>query len=222
MPTLGLAQGLNGALTRGLDPLHSRAGRKRLGLGWQGNRPLLVRRVAAIAGGQDQILTGFSSDHEFLAGRTADGTTVGLDGDGPQATTLKDPAVGLVHQAIGLLQAVLVGVERIGVLHDEFAPTHQTEAGTNLIAKLGLHLIQVDRELPVGTKQISGECRDDLLVGRAETELATLTVLKVKHDPLAVGVPGPAPAALPELRRLELGQERLQGTRRVEFLADNG
>ena len=190
-------------------------------LGGQGDRPLLIGGIAAISGGQDQVLTGVRRDHELLARGASDRTAVGLNGHSPEAATLKDAPVGLIHLAIGLLQAVLIGVEGIGVLHDEFAPTHQAEAGTDLIAKLGLNLVEVHRKLLVGPQQISSQGRDHFLVGRTQTQLPPLAVLEVEHDPLAVGVARPTAAALPELRRLELGQKRLQGSGRIELLTNN-
>ena len=128
-------------------------------LGFQGNRrrgnrngPLLVGRIGAIATGEDEILPGISGDHEFLAGRTANRPAIGFNRDGPQATAGENPAVGLVHGAVGLLEGGLIGVEGIGIFHDEFAPAHQPEAGANLISELCLNLIETYRQLPVRTE----------------------------------------------------------------------
>jgi hypothetical protein len=40
-------------------------------------------------------------------------------------------------------------VERIGVLHQEFARAHHAEARADLVAELGLDLVEVDRQLLV-------------------------------------------------------------------------
>ena len=148
---MGGAEVVNAGLPRG--------GKGLAALGFQGNRrrgdrhgPLLVGRVGAIATGQDEIFTGIGGDHEFLAGRTANRPAISFNRDGPQATTGEDPAVGLIHGAVGLLQGGLIGVEGIGVFHDEFPTAHQPEAGANLISELGLNLIEAHRQLAVGTE----------------------------------------------------------------------
>ena len=207
------AELLDAALTRGGQGAAGR-GLQRHGRLRQGDRPLLVGGIAAVGAGQDQILAGLGGDHEFLAGGAADGTAVGLDRHGPQAAALEDAAVGPVHGAIGAAQAGLVGMEGIGVLHDEFPAPHQPEAGPDLIAELGLDLIKTDRQLAVGAQQVGGQFRHHLLVGGAEAEVPLLAVVQVEHDPLAGGVPLPAATAPPELGGLQLGQEGFEGVRR--------
>ena len=216
------AQGLDRGLPRGGELLAAAA---LAHPAWQGNRlrrqrhrPLLIGGIAAVATGQDQVLAGVRRHHEFLAGGAADGAAVGLHGHGAQAAAGEDPPVGLVHRRIGVAQAGLVGVEGIGVLHDEFTPPHQAEARTDLIAEFGLNLIEIHWQLAVGAQQIGRQGGDHLLVGGAEPQLPALPVLQVEHDPFPSGVAGPAAAALPELGGLQLGQEGFQGPAPVHFL----
>ena len=208
-------QGLTGA------PLANPTGQGH-GLGRQGDGPLLVGGVGAVATGEDQVFAGVGGHHELLAGGAADGAAVGLDRHGPQAAAAEDAPVGLVHGAIGGLQAGLVGVEGIGVLHDELAPPHQAKPRPDLIAEFGLDLIEIHRQLPVGAQQIRRQGGDHLLMGGAQPQVATLAILQVEHDPLAVGVAGPAAAALPELGGLQLGQQGFQGAGGIELLAHHG
>jgi len=42
-----------------------------------------------------------------------------------------------------------VEIEGIGVLHQEFAPAHQPEAGPHLVAELPLDVIEVERQILV-------------------------------------------------------------------------
>jgi hypothetical protein len=44
------------------------------------------------------------------------------------------------------------GVKGIGVLHGELAPAHDAEARPDLVAELGLDLIEVPRQLPIAAK----------------------------------------------------------------------
>ena len=59
-------------------------------------------------------------------------------------------------------------MEGVGIFHNEFATTHQAEAGTNLIAEFALYLIQIDWQLPIRTQQIGGQICDHLLMGRPQ------------------------------------------------------
>ncbi len=110
----------------------------------------------------------------------------------------------------------------IGVFHDEFAATHQPEARPDFIAKLALDLIQAHRQLPVGAQQICSQGGDDLFMGGAKAELSFLSVLQVEHDPFACGIAGPATTPLPELSRLQLRQQGLEGTGGIHLLTDDG
>ena len=188
----------------------------------QGDGPLLVGGIAAIGTGQDQVFAGLGGDHELLAGGTADGAAVGLHRHGPQAAALENAPVGAVHGGIGAPQAGLIGMEGIGVLHDEFATAHQAETGPDLIAELGLDLIQADRQLPVGAQQVGRQLGDHLLMGGAEPQGAILAVDQVEHDPLPGGVAIPAATAAPEVGGLQLGQQGFKGVDGRHLLANDG
>src|SRR5690606_40935186 len=49
-----------------------------------------------------------------------------------------------------------------------FACAHDAEAGPDLVAELGLDLVEVDRELAIALQLAAGEVGDHFLVGRAE------------------------------------------------------
>ncbi len=55
---------------------------------------------------------------------------------------VEDRAVGGAHILVGRGQALPVGVEGVGVLHDELAAAHQAEARPDLVAELGLDLVE--------------------------------------------------------------------------------
>ena len=157
-----------------------------------------------------------------MAGGAADRTAVGFHGHRLQSAAAEDAPVGAVHGGIGLAQRGFVGVEGVGVLHDEFAPPHQTEAGADLIAELGLNLIKIHRQLPVGTQQVCRQGRDHLLVGGAEAQFPALAILQVKHDAFAGRVAGPAATPLPEIGWLQLRQQGFQGACLIHLLPHNG
>ena len=176
----------------------------------------------AVIADQDQVFPGLRRHHEFLGCGTSDGTAVGIDGNRLQPTALEHLPVGLIHPCIGGLQIGLVGMEGVGVLHDEFTTAHQTEAGPDLIPELGLNLIKVHRQLPVGPQHFPRQGGDHLFMGGTEAEFAALAILQVKHDSLAGCVALPATAAFPEFRGMQLGQQRLQGAGPVHLLPHDG
>ena len=141
---MGGAQGLDAGLAGG-GQVAAGLGRQGQGLWSQGHGPLLVGRVAAVAAAEDQVLAGLGGDHEFLAGGAADGAAIGLHRDGFETAATENSPVGPVHLGVALLEAGLIGVEGIAILHDEFAAAHQPEAGPDLVPEFGLNLIKIDR-----------------------------------------------------------------------------
>jgi len=99
-------------------------------------------------------------------------------------------------------------MEGVGVLHDELPCAHDAEAGTDLVAKLGLDLVEVERQLLVALDLAAEQVGDDLLVGRADAELATVAVLQAQQ---LGAVLFPASRFLPQLGGL---YRTLRSTRR--------
>ena len=63
-------------------------------------------------------------------------------------------------------------MERIGVLHDEFARAHHTEAGPDLVAKFGLDLIKGERQLPVTLDFAPRNIGNDFFMSGTKAEIA--------------------------------------------------
>ena len=197
------------------------AGWQGLGDRWNGDSFLLVGGVAAIRAGQDEVLTSIGSDHELLGGSSSDGATVGIHANGIETAALEDACIGPSHGRIGLLQVRCIGMEGVGILHDEFTPAHQSEPGTDLIPEFRLDLIERDGELFVRTQQVTGQIGDHLFMSWTEAETSLLAIFEVEHDSLACCVALPAPAAFPQLGRLQLWQQGLEGAERVKLVAHN-
>src|SRR2546427_10970295 len=66
----------------------------------------------------------------------ADQAGVGIHRAEAEPAAGEDGLVRLVHLPVALLCAGFVGVERVGVLHDELAPAHQPEARPDLVPEL--------------------------------------------------------------------------------------
>lgn len=84
--------------------------------------------------------------------------------------------------------ARFIQVKAIGVLHDEFTPSHETEAGADFISKLCLDLIEIQRHLPIGSDFASEQVGNHFLMGRPQAELALVTILEA-HQFFAVKIP---------------------------------
>src|SRR5438067_1789722 len=72
----------------------------------------------------DRVFAGVGEDMEFVRAGTADRAGVGGHGAELQPQAREDARIGVVHVAVFAREILVVGVERIAVLHDEFARAH--------------------------------------------------------------------------------------------------
>jgi hypothetical protein len=187
-------------------------------LGERRRRRLLdVRAVVARVGEDERILSRVGDHHELLRGRAADRARVRFHERVLEPTPLEDATVRAVHLLVVDVEARLVEVEGIRVLHQELAPAEQPEARTDLVAELRPDLVEVERQLPPRRDGAAHHVRDGLFGRRRERERARLAVLEVEEDPL-VDVAVPAPRLHPELLRLEDRQVDLHRARRIHLL----
>ncbi len=107
------------------------------------------------------------------------------------------------------VEAGVVDVEGVGVLHDELADAEEAGLGAGLVAELGLDLVPDLGELLVAAELAARDGGHDLFVGHGEAVLGAFAVLEVEH---VFAHAGPAAGLFPELARVEGGEE--------EFLAD--
>jgi hypothetical protein len=114
------------------------------------------------------------------------------------------------------VQAVLVAVEGVGVLHDELARAEQARAGARLVALLDLEVVEAEGQLPVGAHDLGDVLGDRLLVGHGQHHLGAPTVLELEQLGDAV-----APGALPQLGRVQHRHQHLLPADRVHLLADD-
>ena len=147
-----------------------------------------------------------------------DGTGVGLGHEGGEAAAAVDVAVGLRHGLVADVQAVLVGVEAVGVLHVELADSYKPSAGTGLVTELGLNLVEHEGEVAVALYVGAGDVGDDLLVSGGHDQSALAAVLQ-GEEVVAKGVP--ATGLFPEFDRLEDGQAEFLASCGVYLLADD-
>ena len=117
---------------------------------------------------------------ELLRARAPNAAGIRLHGAEVQTHAGENGVVGVVHGVVAALQAGLVEMEAVGVLHQKLAGTHDTEARSHLVAELQLDLVKVDGQLLVAAQFAPSEVRDDFLVGRAVDEFALMAVLEAQ------------------------------------------
>ena len=146
----------------------------------------------------------------------ADGTGVGGDSAEFQPETGEDARVGVVHVSVLALQVGVIGVERVAILHGEFAPAHDAEARPALVAELGLDLVEMHRQLAIAPQLAAREIGDDLFGCRLDQEVALVPVLEAQQ---LRAVFFPAARFLPQLRRLHHRHRQLDRAGAVHLVA---
>ena len=143
---------------------------------------------------------------------------VGADRDRVEPEALERPLVRLVLVAIALVEAGLVAVAAVGVLHDELADADQPAARPGLVPELRLEVVDHHRQLAIALDDVAEQDRDDLLVGHREDHVALAAVLEPDQLRPDLEV---AAALLPDLRRMDDRHLHLLGADPVLLLADD-
>ncbi len=160
-------------------------------------------------GGLGEELLGLRAAHR--AGRR-------LDDDVLEAEPVEDPDVGVAVLLVAGVQAGVVDVEGVGVLHHELAAAQQARAGPRLVAVLRLDLVDRERQVLVGVVEVLHHEGEHLLVGRAEQVVGALAVLEPED---AVAVLGPPVGRLVGLLGQQRRERQLLGADAVHLLADD-
>jgi hypothetical protein len=164
----------------------------------------------------DRVLAGVGEHVELVRAGAADGAGVGGDVAEPEPQAREDARVGLVHVPVLALEALVIGMERVAVLHDEFARSHDAEARAALVAELGLDLVEVHGQPPIALELGAREVGDDLLRGRLEDEIALVAIAQ-PQELRTVGLP--AARLLPQLARLHHRHAELDRAGAVHLFA---
>ena len=143
---------------------------------------------------------------------------VGADRDRVEPEALERPLVGLVLGLVALVEAGLVAIAAVGVLHDELADADQAAARPGLVAELRLEVVDHHRQLAVALDDVAEQDRDDLLVGHREDHVALVAVLEPEQLRADLVV---AAAFLPDLRRMDDRHLHLLAADPVLLLADD-
>ncbi|MBV6390454.1 MAG: hypothetical protein JNIBNLAF_02155 [Nitrosomonas europaea] len=92
----------------------------------------------------DGIFTGIGQNVKFMRSAAAYCAGISSDCTELQADPGKNSAVRFLHETIGLLQTIHIGMKGISILHDEFPRAHHAKSRTDFITKLSLNLVEID------------------------------------------------------------------------------
>ena len=154
---------------------------------------------------------------ELLGLRAAHGARRGFDDDVLELEPVEDPDVGVAVRLVAVLEARVVDVEGVGVLHDELA-ARRARADAPRRGTLGLDLVDRERQVLVRRVQVLHHEREHLLVGGPEQVVVALAVLEPED---AVAVLRPAAGRLVGLPGQQRGERELLGADGVHLLADD-
>ena len=116
---------------------------------------------------------------------------------------------------VGFAQAFVVHSKRVGILHDKFAPTQQTGAGSRLVTVLILDLVNIQRQILVGGIQVFHQQGKHFLVGGRQQHIGAFAVLQAEE---IITVFFPPVGCLIGFSRQQRREENFLGSNRVHFL----
>ncbi len=188
------------------------------GLGAGRPRDLAVCRVPARVAQDEDVLAGGVEDHELVGLAAAHDPDVARDDLRLEPEPLEDPDVGALLRLVAHVEAGLVAVAAVGVLHDELADADEAAPGPWLVAPLRLEVVEHHRQLAVGLDDVREEQPDDLLVGHREDHVALVAILEprqLRPDRLVTA------ARLPDIGRMDDGHLELLAADPIHLLADD-
>ena len=150
-----------------------------------------------------------------MAQITPDRTGLGAHRDRLQAHPRKGAQVSDEHPVVRAARSLLVEIEGVGVLHQEFAAAHDAEARALFISELPLDVVEVQRQVPVGLHIGAEDLGDHFLIGRAVKQYALVAIGDAQHL-RAIGIVTAALA--PEIGQLQRRHQEFQRTRAVLLL----
>ena len=180
----------------------------------------LARRdlqVGGVSGRErDVVLARRAGRHVLVGTDAAHHPDVRLDLVPVQCAAVEDLRVGTAEQLVARVEAGLVPVEGVGVLHLELARPEHARARACLVPLLDLDVVEQERKVAVGAHLARDVERQALLVRQRQNMGRALAVVELEQlvDLVAAGL-------LPDLGRLEDRHEQLLRADGVHLLADD-
>ena len=183
------------------------------------HRLLHIRLVAALCADHHEVFARIGRHHEFVRLAATHGARMRFHCKVLQAAAIEDAAIGVVVFLIRHVQAGGIHIERVRVLHDELADAHQPALGPRLVAEFSLDLVPDLRKMLVAAQFAARQDGHDFLVRHAQAHVAAEAVLQAEH---VVAHDVPAAGLLPDLRRIQCGQQHFLRADGVHLFAHDG
>ncbi len=181
-------------------------------------RHLTVLRVPAAVAQHERVLAERRQVHELVCPAATHDADVGPDGDHWQAASGEDLEVRVVMRPVLGVEARLVEIEAVGVLHGELAGADHPGPRAGIVSPLDLDLEDESRELSIRADLARGKAGDHLLVGHGEHHAPVAPVLKARELGTDLLIPA---ALLPELCGVHDGQRHLHAPDGRQLLAED-
>ena len=178
-----------------------------------------VRGVVAFGAVGDDVFTDVGNHLEFVGTGAADRTRVGAYRTEDEPHSGEDALIGFEHDFVALAGVFRALIERIRVLHHEFAGTHHAEAGTAFVAELRTDLEEVHGHLTPARDFAAADGGDHFFARGLNHEVAVVTILKAQKF-RAVLIP--AAGFHPQFRGLHDGHRQFDRARAHHLFADDG
>ena len=106
---------------------------------------------------------------------------IGLNRSEFKLHAIQNTLVTAIHFLVGCVEAVLIQMKGVGVLHGEFPRPHDAESWSTFVTELGLNLVKIDGQLTVALHFPTKQIRDYLLVGWSQAKISVVSVLHAQH-----------------------------------------
>ena len=182
--------------------------------------------VVARAAPHERVLADVDRREELLGGRSAHRPGHRRDDHGRKSESFEGLDVGIAMEVVRPIEALVVDVEAVRVLHHELAAPQQARSWTRFVAVLGLDLVDVQRQVLVRAVQSLHEQGEHLLVGRRQQEVVAVAVAQAKQvvavlDPPIRGLIGLFGQQRREMNLLETGGIHLLANDALDIAVDD-
>ena len=124
----------------------------------------------------------------------------------------------MVVELVGAVEARLITVGAVGILHRELAHANKSAARSWLVAPLGLEVIHLLWELAPRVDQLAQQVSDDLLVRHRQHHVTATAIVEAAHLWADLVV---APRLAPEVGGMHDRHQHLLRADRIHLFADH-
>ena len=150
--------------------------------------------------------------------RAAHHANVAGHGDRLKSKPSKDARIGVVVEVVGAVEARLVTVGAVGVLHRELAHANESAARAWLVAPLRLEVIHLLWELSPRVDQLAKQVGHHLFVRHRQDHVAAAAIVEAAHLWADLVV---APRLAPEVGRVHDRHQHLLRADRIHLFTDH-